>query len=303
MRALVDLALEKQAAAGTNAQLEDLLRLAQRQYDLGKFTDAQKQLLTKQSIQLAMRIRPRVALGDDVPYEVSKQTRIVSPWLVYVQSGAASIDGKQVKGPESGYGTTSGIGGGGAFTEWLRCKTPGVHRLDATVHIEVRRVIDLLVRDNGDPPAKTLYAEDRVVTGTFEVVAKPPSEFLKIIDDATLAPQIQACITLREFVFGDTFKDRLAGKVELRSVPVNVSFRLIARYGNREHPMATITCNAGKSVTCFVAGDNITDPPPAKIDLILRTDEAAARQTIDQTEVWKGEIVIKDVAVKQAAGK
>jgi hypothetical protein len=167
------------------------------------------------------------------------------------------------------------------------------------VHIEVRRPYEIF---SGPPGAEkqTLYSEDRILSGTFEVVAKPPSDLLTAIDDATLTPQIEACLTPLEFTFGRNIKNRLAGQIQIRNAPVNLSLRLFARYNDRDHPMSAITCAAGKGSNYYVVGDNIKDPPPAKIDLILRTDEQAARQTIDQTNVWKGEIVIKDVEVKPA---
>jgi hypothetical protein len=224
-RSLVDVALQQQSAPVPNPALHELVGFAQQQYDLGRLTDAQKQLLMKQSIRLTLRIRPRVALGDDVPYEVSKETRIVSPWEVLVSSAAASIDGKQVRGPESGYGTSSGIGGGGSFGQSIPCKTPSVHRLDALVHMEVRR--------HDDADNVVLYQEERILTGTFEVVVKPSSDLLTVIDDATLGPQIQACLMPRQFRWTG---NRLLGEIQIRNAPVNLSFHLFARYNDHEHP-------------------------------------------------------------------
>lgn len=73
-------------------------------------------------------------------------------------------------------------------------------------------------------------------------------------------------LTPLEFTFGKSIKNRLADQIQVRNAPVNLSLRLVARYNDRDHPMSTITCAAGKGTNYYVVGDDIKDPPPAKID-------------------------------------
>jgi hypothetical protein len=140
-----------------------------------------------------------------------------------------------------------------------------------------------------------LFSEDRTLTGPFHVLPEAPADYIKLIDTPDLTQQLQACITPRDFRPDPNVSFRLSGKISIRNCPANVAFDVIARCDGKDHSLNTITCNQGGSTEYFVASNRPIDPPPAKIDIILRSSEKAARSTVDQYEMWKGELVFPDV--------
>ena len=94
---------------------------------------------------------------------------------------------------------------------------------------------------------------------------------------------------------------RLSGSIDVKDPPVSLAFDVFARADGIEYKMGTLCVakqsgNNSTGVSCL----DVKLPLP-KVDIILRASAAAARGTMDMTEIWKGEIVIKDVVVKQPA--
>jgi hypothetical protein len=291
-RALADVALKAQASAGTPPYADELVSFAQRQFLAGVLSDAQKDQLLRQAAQASMQVRPQVALGDSAVFRVNHSSRVTSPWWVHFNFGGVKVDGKQVSGPESAGGASSGLGGGGSSGQSVPPSPAGLHKLQVTQHIEIYSA------SFGDrSPQTLLHQEDRTFTGSFEVLEQPPADFLKLIDDPALGEQIKATMTPVKLEYNPVSK-RIGGTMEVRNLPTNVAFNVVARINGREQNMHNITGNTGQSTDYYLTTDEQKSPPPATIDLILRADEKAARQTIDQREIWNGQIEFKDVPVK-----
>lgn len=81
-------------------------------------------------------------------------------------------------------------------------------------------------------------------------------------------------------------------------LPVACTFEIIVVLDDgTEHHAGSAICNAGRSRTYF-GGEHIRSPEPSTVDVILRSDKAIARETMDVFKIWQGEIRIDDVKVK-----
>ncbi|HEY7089120.1 MAG TPA: hypothetical protein VH518_13580, partial [Tepidisphaeraceae bacterium] len=136
-RQIVDIALKEQSAATPGPLASQLLDFAAAQYAAGALTDAQKQKLLAQTVQLALQVRPKVPSGQLVAYRVDEKARTPIRWWVNVTHRGVSVDGKRSRGGGGGGGSMSGMGGGGSVGSSVRCDPPGAHQLEAEVRVEV----------------------------------------------------------------------------------------------------------------------------------------------------------------------
>jgi len=160
---LIELGLAQQATNATGTFPSWAIEFAEKQFQAGKLTDAQKQRLFRQSVQLTLSTPSIVALGNDVPFQVSVASRVTIPHLYVkiIEWESVSIDDRIVMSGPSGSSGFSGLGGSGSSANGVPCKQPGRHRLIVVPRIE-------LYQGNGNmgPP---VYSEDRSLTAWFTV--------------------------------------------------------------------------------------------------------------------------------------
>jgi len=77
--------------------------------------------------------------------------------------------------------------------------------------------------------------------------------------------------------------------------PVNLSFDVSFRLGGKETALGTLTREKGANE--WVSFNLPQLPPKSSIDIILKPDPAAARQTVDIFDMWDGEVVLRGVPV------
>jgi hypothetical protein len=89
-----------------------------------------------------------------------------------------------------------------------------------------------------------------------------------------------------------------SAKLDVNTVPANIGFDVIARYGDREYKVGSIALANGKTGT-FLVGAVLPDldpnSPPTSFDLILRSDEQVGRESVDEHDIWKGELIFPDL--------
>jgi hypothetical protein len=229
-----------------------------------------------------------------VPYQIDESSRVCGPgfFVHVVYGGGTTIDGKGAGPTGEGSGSMSGLGSGGSTGNSVKYNQVGKHQLVVTPHVELRQ-------GNFDAGA-IIFQEDRQLTADFEIVATPPPDYFRLIDDPTLAIPIKAAIVPTKFAFSSQRPGNLNGNLKITNVPATIAFNVFARFNNREYQLSGIVCNKGSGADYGVggiAGDATAATQPSTFDLILRSNESIGRQTIDQHSIWKGELIYPNVPV------
>ena len=291
---LAEKALADQAA-GTPGELLDWLGRAILD---GKIDNVRKDRFFKQSMVLHLRARPRVVLGDDIPYQITTRSRgpVASEgWWQRVEYLGVTLDGKPVPGGAGGSSGSSGFGAGGSAGSWIPCDASGRHILRAVVRVRIFHGGTNL--DEHDPAARLMDEREVKLAATTEVLPQAVPGYVAAVDDPNLAKYIRKGIALTNFESGPGRKG-LSGEISVSSgVPVALAFDAFVRAGGRESRLTSITLPRGGSTTFRVHDRDIDLGDAREIDVVLRGSEAVARRTVDLFEFWNGELVFEAVPV------
>lgn len=268
----------------------------------GKLTAEQADEFFTLATRRELRVRPAVALGDAVPFEVAAVGSEPTPgkWWRKETSLGVWVDGRQVQ-PGSGGGSGTSMNDG-TWGSSAKVDTPGPHT------IEVRERLEIFVGrpDGSAPTGPPAWAKDVVLRGQTQVVPKGEAAPVKLLDRPDLASLIQSRLKVIEFRYdpptSPTGNGSLPTRLDIGTMPENVAFELFARTADGiEHALGAITVRKGKSTGYHVAGDlpKGGDVLGNSVDFVFRSSEAVARRTVDMTEIWRGEIVVQGVAVKR----
>jgi hypothetical protein len=83
--------------------------------------------------------------------------------------------------------------------------------------------------------------------------------------------------------------------VDAAPLPVDVAFDVFLRFDGREYPAGGISFRAGVPSGYGTGVRNIPINAPASVDVILRSSPDVARETIDLTQIWTGQIIYPNV--------
>ena len=297
-QAIADVGLAVQAGTASGSVDSDLVEYTGKLLLAGRLTDAQRSQFGKQSIRLTLHVRPRVRLGERVPFEVKHATRVQGGgFWVNDEFKRIEIDGKVIEEYPDGKssGGLSGLGAGGGSGNSVTCKEPGDHELAVTSHAILSQG-EFGKADSREP----LFQQDIRMTAKFHVIAPGETDEFTAINDPALSAQLRECIAPAQFYW--TPDDWiLHGEFQMRNLPANVAFSVFVRVDGREVNAGSGISGTKGSPADYIVGARIAgvhDPKPATVDFILRTDEKAARNTVDEFDVWKGELVYENVPVK-----
>jgi len=291
---IVAMALAQQATSSQTIVTSDLLQFLERQFTAGRLTDAQKALFGQQCVTLSLRIRPTTVAGGWVPFLIDEKCRVINPpmYVHLEDADKVEIDGVTVSQGSSGSGSMSGLGSSGSSGNSVKAPPPGRHTLRVSSHVEVRGG-----SFGGTDPRQILFQEERVLTGTFEVVAQPPPGDLTIINDPKLTAPIRASITPANFAIGKLDAKSLQGHLKMAWVPANLAFDVFIRCGGRTTQVGSITVNKGSNGDWMIGGPVSGIPQSSNFDLILRSSEKAARNTTDMHDFWNGELIYPGIPI------
>jgi hypothetical protein len=297
-RQIVDIALVEQATANQTQLTSELLSFLEAQYLAGHLTDAQKSRFGQQAISLTLRIRPIVVLGNRVPFIIRENCRVTgSPfwWRLTGEQGTSKVDGKTVWGMGGGSSSGAGLGSNGSVGTSFECSTVGKHWFEQSFQLELHTG-----PFDGNNPKDLISQQVCKLSGSFEIVAQPPAGDFAVIDDPKLHDLIQSKIKPQQFMLG-VHNHFLQGQFQIDTSPANLAFDVIARFGGEEFSLGSIVCGKGAGTDYSVIGRvGHLDPTshPTTIELILRSSEKVARQTVDMHDMWKGELVYPNVPVQ-----
>jgi hypothetical protein len=249
----------------------------------------------EQSVKSQLVVRPKAIAGERLSYLVTHDGLgpATNNFWTRLTSRSISIDGHQIEGPSGGSASFGGFGNGSWGTT-TKCPPAGKHVLSLTMRIEIfTGPMEL------PGASKYQYQTDRTLTGQFEALAVKPVNFIRPIFDAKLAAAIKTSVTPNDFHYRPATRS-LDGQIEFKGPPINLAFDVIALYGGKEHRIGEVTCHSfpvGSS--SYNVSGFFTDPPPAKIDLILLPSEQAAADTVDINSYWNQELMYPNIRVAQ----
>jgi hypothetical protein len=247
-----------------------------------------------QSVRTKLVVRPTVIAGDRVAYLaiLGHQGPNTNNFWTRLTNRSISIDGHQIDGPSGGSTSFAGFGSGSWGTS-TNCPSAGKHELSLTICAEVFTGQMYL------PGASTLqYQTDRTLSANFEVLPVRPVNLIRTIFDPKLSAVVKASLSPRDFRY--RLKDHfLDGTIQFTNPPMNLAFDVIALYGGKEHRLSEMTYRVSPGTGGYGVSGFFTDPPPAKIDLVLRPSEKVAADTVDIYSYWNQEMMFPNVPVAQ----
>jgi len=120
-------------------------------------------------------------------------------------------------------------------------------------------------------------------------------ETVKLVKNEEVRWAVEKAVTVKVRRGGG---DRVSVWVLIQSVPVGVAFDVFVREGQKEWKVGRIACGAFSGRT-----DRGLDEKAAGLgdwcEVVLRPSKEAAEETVDVTEIWDGEVVIKEVVVER----
>jgi hypothetical protein len=278
---------------------EPMLKALAERINDNQLTNDQRERFFATAFSSKLTVRPQVAAGAKLPWTIRSTGRAPGFYYTYWNGPpavlGASIDGREVLGPDKrSDGGPFGIG----FNRSSPAGASGRHEL--AVRLGYRVTIN---RPGSAPVTQPIYEHELTLRAPFEVLPSGASDVVEEVDDASLAPVIQASVKphgVRAFVWS---KDNIVLNcdVESMNLPIDVSFDAFLRYNGKLVPAGSLVHSItehGRNVPLMndLIG-NGTNPPPDKVDLILRSNSKWARQTVDIHRIWKGELIFENVKV------
>lgn len=286
------------AAQSAGAIPPEFLEYLQDRIIDGELTDPQRDRFFHQLIHLSLAARPRVASGEMLPWVVAHNVPTLPSrrWSFKGSFASMSVDGKRIPNAAGGSMSSTLMGGGsqGSHLRLTKDIRPGPHVLQTLA------VFEIFQGDVGDE-SRSLGKLQFPLQAPFELLPAGKADAIKETPDPSLRAVLQAAIKPEDITDQGPVFLNVAGNIRVDNLPVNIAFVVILRVDGHEYKCDTLAWpkNRGPLGSSFYAVDNF-DPMPERVDVILRSDPAVARHTIDMTEIWQGELEYKDLPVKRS---
>jgi len=119
---------------------------------------------------------------------------------------------------------------------------------------------------------------------------------VKKIDDASATTAVEKSIKVNSITVRGNYPNYVSMNINFDKVPMPMSCKIVLRSGDREWPGGNIYVTRNNN-SGWGVGAQVKDFDANTVDVILRPDLDTALNTIDMTEYWTGEAVIKNVKV------
>lgn len=283
-------AFKEQASPGALPAVPQLVEYLGARFAEHMLSPEQERRFLANANQFTLEVRPAVGRDDMVPYHVTTGGQGPATWRRRVRCVGVCFDDRKVS--DGGFSTTSGFGGGWSGSA-ITHQPPGRHTMREKIEVT-------LAPTDGTMDGKSyLHQSTLELTASFEVLdGEVAVKLVTSPDAATMA----RCVRAEQFYYEQSQYDRLSGTVYIERSPVDVAFEVFARLPDgKEYKLGTVAATTGSNGGFSIGVHK--DPPPfaPRIDVILRSSEAAARETTGITQIWKGEVVVKGVSVKPPA--
>jgi hypothetical protein len=251
----------------------------------------QQKKICEQSLLASLVVRPKVIVGDPVPYTICHFGQGPNNLCMRLIINGCAIDGKTIAGL-GGLSGSFGLGGVGSMGSSIPPQPIGPHQLAMTCRIDFFISPPNAFQFNTTAPP--LYTIDRTFTAKFEVFSKSAGLSIQQINDPKLATAMKAAISLGSFRYGVT-NHWIQGTIHFNHVPANAAFDVVARYNGTERSLGSAIANANCGLSDYEVMSQTTPPPPASIEILLRPSEKVASGTVDMLNYWNQEVDFPNV--------
>jgi hypothetical protein len=261
-------------------------------------------------VTITVTLRPQIRRGDaDLPARVAVGGARVgtNSHLTVRIDDPITARGELLQPParqragSSGYSAFGlSAGGGGASTSSTFLLDPRATAADAALGPHEAMIhARLSMRDDGHNTAPPLVEWQEDFKAPWQLVAAD-AETLKLIDDDTFRAAVEQGTQVK--FLGDRSgsgrTEYLSLDLQFHRLPLPLAHTVILRSpGGREWKFATVT--PGRGDMGYSTGGMASDLTAKTVDVIFRPDPRAARNTVDITELWNREFVIKNVPVQR----
>ncbi len=320
-RLLADVALDVQRqSVSLPAQTREwLLETLVLHFHEDMLSEAQLRRFCETLLSVELQVRPRVAVGQPVPWRVPCMTAWVPPRCtvaVKVHHPGFLLNGQPHPGPRmptAAFVMTGGsclLGGGTNLTGSLVGQQAGMHELTTQIEVHIYSM-PLTPEDSVhglDPNEHETWGEPVFETviplkAEFEVVEDPSLiEIIKVHDPAVGRMLVENLVLQNAIVSqGLQGWQVSAGRITQGGSPLlalNIACDVYGRWDGREFLIGKAFAHKGEVAPSiqwqFFDYDG---PPVGSIDLIYRSNEQLAHETVDMFEIWEGEAVLENVVV------
>jgi len=299
---LIERALRAQST--TPLARRNLLEYLSEAFVNGRLTQAQMDLFMDQAIRMTIAVRPVVAEGDPIPFCVWADSsvsidiaRTYPQALWYQRTDKLEIDGKAIE-----FRGVRGDGGsrGGQF-HFGNHGDRGSGALAGAVGERVIEIESLWTFWHGtqadEAKSRKLGTRTYSAKATYEVVPRdlaPNFELPYTFElHEKVLQSIQPWTSLRYGKYG-----ALNVPLQLTNVPCDVAFDVFVKIDQKEMRVGSVICAKGKSERSLLSRLDIKQPP-AKVDILLRSNVNVAKKTLDLTAIYSGEFEFPNVPVVQ----
>lgn len=241
--------------------------------------------------KMELKVRPRVLEGEPVPCAVDY-------FLPYMKDINPESIVAHVKIEDQLLdlfpGGASGVLADYDFRDssFMQCPRIGKHPVLADCHLEYA-----VTYWNG---TQRTIQNDLQLQATCEVIPASTRDTVTIVRDQSLKEDLQRRIDFYSCHITPPHKDPQSIQICFTAdhIPVELAFDVFLRVRGKEYPFNTLT----SPKDCKYSGYQKAayDGPVARtIDIVLRSNPKVARQTVDLTEMWEGELVFPDLPLKE----
>lgn len=247
----------------------------------------QKDQFFNNLLQPSLETRAVIGSEDPVPYRIQDLGVTPAGWRTRLRSLEWRFDDGPIHFSDDGFHRDESFKGELKSLIPLR-QSVGKHRLRVTVELATGFQTSRASTDSGPferVVSRELIADFEVVPGQGHIATTIPSG-----KTSTPRHMIQLAMTNESnsalVIGGWAFP-----------FPLDTAFDVILRIHGKELLVGRLVLSKTFNGSFHVPVNDYPTPLPAQVDVVLRSSEDAARTTIDFTQIWKGEIVYKDVPV------
>lgn len=257
-----------------------------------KLTAEQANRFFAGALKVNLAVRPVVGSQSPVPYSITGIGRGPSGWWLRMRTLEAQVDDGAVQ--RLGGGTGGSFGGWSTNMSVPPVKPPGKHRLRVKVEMATDATGAVSWDDNA--PVARRAAQD--LFGDFQVIdGQTPIATVTTPSAAVLGPLLTPRLT-----FNPSGTMHVELGVDADALPVDVAFEVFAIVNGRDYSVGSVNFHKGARAGYSAAGREFPADPPQTVDVLFRSSAAVARQTLDLTRIWQGEVLIPNVPVRRLAG-
>ncbi len=256
-----------------------------------------------------LQVRPRVQVGDKVPWKLVPSGSIPNPLMLRLANARILCDGREVAPPELAIAEFA-AGGFAAYDREFSCADIGRHEvtIEATAEVYINSPNPILAPVGFPPPTKPVASWPVRIAGSFKGVPVGESKIRHVSNDA-LQDEIRQTVRpvgLAFWPWPPWPPERAHATIMLNGcergnlLPVDVAFRMFARVEGKEYLFGYARGKRGSLIEVRENTPKLqyTGPIVPTADVVFRSSDEVARGSTDIDEIWDGEIVYKDVPVR-----